>query len=560
MILTGRIIQRMFSYLLFALIVAAPLPYSNAYSADLVEGFESGNIPSFLKRASLDASWVVTNERAHDSSRSFTAGPIESNGFQRFELFGQFDTSQISFYYFAESPECCLTLEVFIDGEQVDSVTLTEDGWQYYALSIEPGLHRIAFYIFGDFWDYTEVVVLNGDESSDPEPSTASQVWIDDLVITDVVTDDTDGDGIYTFNDNCTAVANEDQHDSDGDSIGDECDEDNDNDGLTDLQEIQYDFLNPYDHLDASSDQDLDGVGNAREIHFGFDPSSANDEFPVNLKNYFPLGEIIWKHLYQGFEGKIESVKTDKENVFVVSGSQQTGAYGLSILTETKDTLEVRDEGVFLLNSYRRLSKADNSSVLIENTRSFADGVVQIPFAIDLRTGLTTQVVMHVENVSYAGVSSSYDGTFNREIQVGETGGFSFNSTAVKMIELKVSDHEEEEQGGLLTSERNTLLLGEGVGRLNAVGFIHFTSFSEAMATLTDMTITSLYGAITPEDESAESSEKPSGETIVSGDPAAPRDNQGADSGGGGGGSTDCVLLLMLVLVVGSTRRLNWGW
>jgi hypothetical protein len=50
--------------------------------------------------------------------------------------------------------------------------------------------------------------------------------------------DDTDGDGVMDNVDNCPLIANPDQTDTDEDGQGDVCDEDDDNDGLTDDDEI----------------------------------------------------------------------------------------------------------------------------------------------------------------------------------------------------------------------------------------------------------------------------------------------------------------------------------
>ena len=50
---------------------------------------------------------------------------------------------------------------------------------------------------------------------------------------------DFDGDGIGDNADNCALIANGDQVDTDGDAEGDECDLDDDNDGVSDEQEIK---------------------------------------------------------------------------------------------------------------------------------------------------------------------------------------------------------------------------------------------------------------------------------------------------------------------------------
>lgn len=47
---------------------------------------------------------------------------------------------------------------------------------------------------------------------------------------------DTDGDGVADADDNCPTTANPGQEDTDGDGIGDVCDDDDDNDGVLDVE------------------------------------------------------------------------------------------------------------------------------------------------------------------------------------------------------------------------------------------------------------------------------------------------------------------------------------
>ena len=86
-------------------------------------------------------------------------------------------------------------------------------------------------------------------------------------------TTDTDQDGTGDNSDNCPDVDNPDQLDTDGDSIGDACDTDADNDGLPNDYEIAN-GLNPVDASDAQSDSDMDGKNALHEYLDGTNPNA----------------------------------------------------------------------------------------------------------------------------------------------------------------------------------------------------------------------------------------------------------------------------------------------
>jgi hypothetical protein len=97
----------------------------------------------------------------------------------------------------------------------------------------------------------------------------AASEWGDTFSV--IANSDSDGDGVENSVDNCVAISNPLQENYDGDSEGNVCDVDDDNDGMPDVWENEY-GLNPLNASDADSDLDSDWVTKVNEYLDGTDP------------------------------------------------------------------------------------------------------------------------------------------------------------------------------------------------------------------------------------------------------------------------------------------------
>ena len=128
---------------------------------------------------------------------------------------------------------------------------------------------------------------------ADQAPCSAGGCWFDDVIVRTIEgapgPSDSDADGFADTVDNCPQIANPDQNDHDGDKLGDACDVDADNDGLTNVDEAKIGA----DPLDADSDDDglIDGLEPQPGDDFDGDglvnvrdPDSDGDGLPDGLE------------------------------------------------------------------------------------------------------------------------------------------------------------------------------------------------------------------------------------------------------------------------------------
>jgi hypothetical protein len=95
---------------------------------------------------------------------------------------------------------------------------------------------------------------------------------------------DTDEDGVTDVLDNCPSVSNPLQMDTDGDSVGDDCDTDRDNDNILNaIDQFPDDATEASDFDDdgvgdnADADDDDDGMSDAFEVLYVLNPKDSSD-------------------------------------------------------------------------------------------------------------------------------------------------------------------------------------------------------------------------------------------------------------------------------------------
>ena len=139
--------------------------------------------------------------------------------------------------------------------------------------------------------------------------ATATGTTLEDNGKPPVDPEDLDGDGKKNNEDNCPEVANPDQANFDGDTQGDACDDDSDNDGVSNEQEIAQgtDPLNP----DSDADGHNDGEDNCPALANAGQEDADGDH----------IGDVCDKNEIQDRDG--DTIPDDQDNCPDIANTDQ---------------------------------------------------------------------------------------------------------------------------------------------------------------------------------------------------------------------------------------------
>ena len=215
---------------------------------------------------------------------------------------------------------------------------------------------------------------------------------------------DTDGDG---YSDNIDAFPNDptEYADNDQDSIGNNADQDDDNDGMTDEWEL-LNLLNPFDATDANLDTDMDGLTNKQEFENASNPNAAEPLRPSIRTGVVSEITENWTTV---------DLNWNFRSMVVVATPLYTGTHVPTIVR-----IRNAEGGKFEV----RAARADGSTDPIEPISVHYVAIEEGSYN-DTEHGVTMEAVKYTSTItdnksSWVGEARSYQNTYTSPVVIGQ--------------------------------------------------------------------------------------------------------------------------------------------
>jgi hypothetical protein len=155
-----------------------------------------------------------------------------------------------------------------------------------------------------------------------------------EIVVLDPAADE-DGDTVPNASDNCPLIPNTDQLDTDSDGLGNFCDDDDDNDGLSDLNEVFFHGTDP-----LNPDTDGDGLLDGEEVSTYFTNPLVADTDGDSLGLGDPFG-LFFSDGVEVFTG------TNPLSLCSATSAEDDEAFD-AVVTDFDDSQDVDGSDLFL--------------------------------------------------------------------------------------------------------------------------------------------------------------------------------------------------------------------
>lgn len=538
---------------------AASLPAPlGVYSADFENGWPAG----FYTPSTSSTPWTIQPRGVDDKGFALRSGLFfNTNQSSEISFTALFDNSLGSVMIKNHGNNShTYQLEIWIDQNQVNTYYSYYNEWTRVHFEVAAGVHTITFKVTAHQQSIAEGEVrfsidnllidkdIDDDGFSDTLDNCPNQYnwWqtdsdgdgLGDECDNDPYNLDTDGDGYGDVRDNCPNIANPTQADIDLDRIGDACDPtddrpaDTDGDGIYDSWDNCSTIHNPdqrdmdYDWIGDACDDDVDGDGikGVEEAKYSFMSDTSVGDGQLDQDGD---GATNAMEIFSGYDPGVANIhpQIDLFDYYLVGNLDYVfvGYNGYRSTTRVRKSTTANQFTMTMDDGYNAILERRSDGVYLKSA-SFpieASSTLSLTYTNWLLVPQSMKLGQTINNNPSVQLSQSTNPSqketvrFTRSLRLIETSSRDWKGQRYDSITLEITESDNE---GYSNSYQVTYLKNLG-------------SIGDNYSSLESATLTNI--------------DKP----------APPANTGGGSSGGGGGGSTTPWLLVMLLLLAGYSRQ-----